>query len=117
MELYHTTPCNECPWRLSSAVGWLGGFTPEFYTDAVMNNEVPACHLRDHGPYDPNTAMCAGALSVMSNGCVSAWKTIGGDEARSKVGRRDDTFGHPYRFFEHHAEADYVHPLLRSKAV
>lgn len=114
MKLRHKTPCNECPWRLVCVGGWLGGYTPEFYTDAVMANEVPACHLSDYGPDDDQTSMCAGALSVMANGCVSAWRTEGGEEARQSVGRRDDTFTHPYKFFEHHAEGEpYIHPLLR----
>jgi len=117
MKLHHTTPCNECPWRKEAPAGWLGGFTAEFYTDAVMNNEVPACHCRDHGPEDDNTAFCAGALSVMANGCVSAWNALGeGEQARQTVGRRDDTFGHPVLFYQYHAGTPYVHPLIRSKA-
>lgn len=116
MQLHHKTPCAECPWRIDSPAGWLGGFTPEFYTDAVMNNEVPACHLRDYGPDDDDTAMCAGALSTMKHGCQSAWMTEGGDEAKAIVGARDDTFKHPYQFFEHHAGEPYVHPLMRRSA-
>lgn len=117
MKLHHKAPCNECPWRKEAPAGWLGGFTPEFYTDAVMNNEVPACHCRDHSPDNDDTAFCAGALSVMANGCVSAWNALGdGEEARQTVGRRDDTFGHPVLFYQHHAGTPYVHPLIRSKA-
>lgn len=117
MKLHHSTPCPECPWRLIAPAGWLGGYSAEHYTDAVMNNEVPACHNQDFGVETDNTAMCAGALSVMANGCVSAWNAVGdGEEARTTVGRRDDTFAHPYFFYKHHAETDYVHPLMRSKA-
>lgn len=113
MKCKHKTPCNECPWREIAPAGWLGGHSPSFYADAVQNNEVPACHLQDHGPDNDRTAMCAGALSVMANACISAWKTEGGDEARQKVGRRDDTFKHPSLFYEHHAGTPYVHPLAR----
>lgn len=117
MKLQHKAPCPECPWRLVALAGWLGGHTPEFYTDAVMHNEVPACHNRDFGPESSDTAFCAGALSVMANGCVSAWNAIGdGEEARQVVGRREDTFAHPHHFFKHHAGEDYTHPLMRSKA-
>jgi hypothetical protein len=115
MNLHHKTPCAECPWRLSAPAGWLGGTTDEFYADAVAANEVPACHLRDKGPDDPETAMCVGALSVMANGCISAWKTEGGEEAKQIIGRRDDTFAHPMKFYEHHTSKPWVHPLLRTK--
>lgn len=82
-----------------------------------MNNEVPACHCRDDGPESDETAFCAGALSVMANGCVSAYNAAGdGEAARQIVGRRDDTFRHPMFFYEHHAGTPYVHPFMRRKA-
>lgn len=115
MKLCHEEPCAECPWRKIAAAGWLGGITPEFYTDAVQANEVPACHMQDFGPDDSRTAMCAGALSVMANGCISPWKTPGGEEARQIVGRREDTFPHPRFFYQHHAGREYVHPLMRKQ--
>lgn len=51
----------------------------------------------------------------MMNGCVSPWKTEGGELARQTVGRREDTFKHPRFFFEYHAGREYVHPLLRQR--
>lgn len=116
MKLHHKTPCSECPWRTTAPAGWLGGYTPEYYTDAIMNNEVSACHNRDFGPDSDETAFCAGALATMANGCVSAYNAVGdGEAARQIVGRRDDTFGHPTLFFQHHAGEPYTHPLNRSK--
>lgn len=117
MRLHHKQPCNECPWRQAAPAGWLGGLTPEFYTDAVMNNETPACHNRDHGAYSPDTAMCVGALATMANGCVAAHNSTGeGEAARQEIGRRDDVFAHPMMFYQHHAGEPYVHPLLRKGA-
>jgi hypothetical protein len=115
MKLCHDEPCPECPWREASPAGYLGGHAPEYYADAVQANEVPPCHMQDFGPDDPRSAMCAGALSVMANQCLSAWKTPGGDGAKVSVGRRDDTFRHVAMFYEHHAGQPYVHPLLRSR--
>lgn len=115
MKLRHTTRCSECPWRTDAPAGWLGGWSPEFYADAVQNNEVPVCHLSDFGPDDDRTSMCAGALSVMANAAISAWKTEGGEEAKQRVGKRDDTFQHPALFYRHHAGQEYVHPLMRKK--
>lgn len=113
MKLHHKVPCAECPWRKIAAPGWLGGYPAEYYADAVAENEVPACHLRDHGPASPDTAFCVGALSTMANGCISAWKSPGGDEAKAVVGKRDDTFRHPALFYQHHTGQPYVQRLLR----
>jgi hypothetical protein len=113
MKLRHKTPCAECPWRKIAPNGWLGGHSAEMYADAVAGNEVPACHLNDHGPDHPRTAMCVGALSVMANSCTSAWKTEGGEEARKIVGRNDACFAHPKHFYEHHTGKAYVPFLLR----
>lgn len=113
MRLIHKVPCAECPWRLICPEGWLGGYTAEQYADPVQENEVPACHLRDHGPDNDNTAFCVGALSTMANACISAWKSLGGDEAKGIVGRRDDTFQRPALFYKHHTGRDYTNRLLR----
>lgn len=116
MKLKHKHPCGECPWRKKAPAGWLGGFTAEHYTDAVRNNEVPACHNKDFGPESDKTAMCVGALAVMSNSCVLADKTPGGLEARAYIGRRQDVFQHYTQFYEYHAGKPYLHPLLRDRA-
>jgi hypothetical protein len=113
VRLIHKTPCAECPWRTVCTPGWLGGFTAEQYADPVQENEVPACHLRDHGPENDNTAFCVGALSVMANSCISAWKSPGGDAAKQIIGRRDDTFRHPALFYEHHTGKPYTIRILR----
>lgn len=117
MELKHKKPCSECPWRLVSPAGWLGGYSPEYYTDAVMNNEIPACHNSDFGPDSSETAMCAGALSVMANACISAWKQEGGEEARKEVGTSQETFYHPTLFYTHHSQGKkWQHPLERQES-
>lgn len=116
MRLIHKTPCNECPWRKTSAVGWLGGFTAEFYADALALNEAPACHLQDFGPDVDETAFCAGALAVAKNACVSLNRSSGdADAAKDVVGKRDDCFSHHSHFYEHHTDGDkYQSPILRA---
>lgn len=113
MRLHHKTPCAECPWRRESPAGWLGGHTPEMYADAVAMGQVPACHLRDHGPELPATAFCVGALSTMANQCLMPHHQEGAAEARQIVGRRSETFSHVGEFYQHHAGVRYVHPLVR----
>lgn len=113
MKLHHSQPCNECPWRKDAPAGWLGGFDPEFYADAVQMNEAPACHNRDHGPDNDDTAFCAGALATMANQCLLPHRSPGAPEARAEVGRRDDCFGHLALFYEHHCGVAYTHPMAR----
>lgn len=115
MKLKHKTPCHECPWRKAAPAGYLGGFPAEYYADAVAANEIPACHLKDFGPDDPRTAMCAGSLATAANACILPDRTVGGVEARDKVGKREDCFPHPRAFYKHHTREDYVHPLLRKQ--
>lgn len=85
------------------------------YADAVAENEVPACHLNDHGPDNPRTSMCAGALSVMANAYIlpDPDKSPGGREARNRVGRRDDTFAHPKFFYEYHTGQGWLPRIMR----
>lgn len=113
MILGRKTPCHECPWRIGSPQGYLGGHPPEMYADAVDNNEVPACHLRDNGPNSRMTDMCAGALATMANQCKSACNTEGGEDARRIVGRRSDCFAHVADFYEYHAGKKYVNYVMR----
>lgn len=114
MKLKHKVPCSECPWRRLSAAGWLGGYEPEFYADAVQENEVPACHNKDFGPRDGRTAMCAGALSTIKQQCIDPYKQDGGKAAADSVGHRDDCFSNVREFYHHHKGEDYVLRILRS---
>jgi hypothetical protein len=115
MKFHHKIPCNECPWRKESAPGWLGGHGAEFYADALALNEAPACHLRDFGPFDDETALCVGALHTAKNGCISLYRAAGdADSAKDAVGRSDECFGHHSLFFRHHTGRQYQSPLIRA---
>lgn len=113
MKLYHKKPCAECPWRKIAAPGWLGGHSAEFYADAVNEGEIPACHLRDHGPDSDETAFCAGATSVMANSCQQPWKQEGAAEAVREIGKNDACFWHPALFYQHHTGEKYVSRFMR----
>jgi len=120
MQLRHTAPCQECPWRKASAAGWLGGLDENFYSDAFNAGEVPACHCHDHGPENDKTAFCAGALSVMANSAKQPGERHSGQAgavaARDVVGKRDDTFRFFHEFHRHHTGEDWVHLLMRTAA-
>lgn len=112
MQLTHSKPCDECPWRTISAPGWLGGWPAEYYADAVAAGEAPACHLNDHGPENPRTSYCAGALATMRSSCVMP-RRIEIVGARNSV-QCDGVFSHFTEFYRHHADGEnWVHPLAR----
>ena len=89
------------------------------YADAVANGEVPACHLKDHGPTDVRTAFCVGALTVMANACIMPKEQFPGQEgaraAVETVGKSTETFLHHAAFYTHHTGNPWVHPLMRQK--
>lgn len=112
--LIHKTPCRECPWRRESVAGFLGGFSAEHYADIVQENQAPSCHLRDHGPGDPETAFCVGALHVAANACIGLREPPHAEEAKRKIGRNEACFSHPREFFSHHTHGgDYTPRMLR----
>lgn len=113
MILRHKNPCNECPWRLNALQGFMGGHPVELYADAVANNEVTACHNKDFGPNSTRTSMCAGALATAANACILPHRTLGGPEARQVVGKREDCFTHPAKFYEYHTGKSHTSFMLR----
>lgn len=113
MKLRHKDPCAECPWRKNAPAGYLGGHAAEYYADAVSANEIPPCHLQDKGPDNPKSSFCVGALSVAANSCISPHNTDGAVEAKTVIGKRDDTFKWVRDFFKHHTGRDYMPFLLR----
>lgn len=38
-------PCDECPWRRSSARGWLGPYTARVWLRLARSDQHIACHL------------------------------------------------------------------------
>lgn len=71
--LKHKTPCKQCPWRRTSAPGWLGAATPQEFLGAVLAEADMPCHIAvDYE--DPNwqaqlptAPTCAGSLAFMQN--------------------------------------------------
>ena len=119
MRAWHTAPCSECPFRRTSPQGYLGGWAPEHYADAIQAGVITACHQQDHGPEQDSTAFCAGAASVMANNCQvpigNEPGQSGAMEFRNEVGRREDTFINAAAFYQYHAGLAYVPFPLRPK--
>lgn len=72
----HTKPCAACPWRKTSARGWLGASTPlQFLAQAESETKMP-CHCAiDYDDPDwevsqlPAAPRCAGHAVYLRNRC------------------------------------------------
>ena len=112
--LIHKVPCRECPWRKVSAQGYLGGHSAEWYADVVADNQVPSCHLRDHGPGTPDTAFCVGALHTARNGCIMPKEPEQVIAIARQIEPNPDCFARPEEFYAYHTHGgQYVRPLMR----
>jgi hypothetical protein len=61
----HKVPCKECPYRKTSAPGWLGPDPLEAYTTAIQLDVPISCH-RTRGK-KKRPAMCAGSVIHLNN--------------------------------------------------
>lgn len=63
------SPCVECPFRRDAAPGYLGGYTPEMYLDAVFSPASLACH-NSHGFHTGDIEkqrLCTGLAAFRAN--------------------------------------------------
>lgn len=104
------SPCKECPWKRSSAAGWLGASTAgEFIALSESGQHLP-CHLhvnyeqsdedwRDEADRAPQ---CAGHAIYLANRCKlpkdSAQLVLPAD--------REQIFTWPHEFVAHHKRVD-----------
>jgi len=100
--------CKDCPWRVNSAKGWLGGQEPELFTGLVEMGEKLPCHATMKGDLsledlktDTKTRHCYGALTTMKNSCkLSSNPKIA--EQVKKVERDSSFFSFFSQFLAHH---------------
>lgn len=107
MAKQHTTACNQCPWRRTSAPGWLGASTPEqFLAQAESETRMP-CHCTvDYSRADWEAQVqakprCAGHAAYLRNRCKMPQDPSLAEFVRS-VDRDPEVFGRPEQFLEHH---------------
>lgn len=63
-------PCNDCPWRKTSAPGWLGPMDADEWVKLAHSDEPIACHQTIVLPADWDDGVvrqCAGAASYRAN--------------------------------------------------
>ena len=109
MQLKHTTPCAECPWRRDALVGYLGGNDVQTYTDHCAEGMPTPCHMDEE-------AACAGCLGTMRNSAKlpshPEWMVWLNEV--DLAGSTALCHANFYAFWEYHGgEGQYQTPLMR----
>jgi hypothetical protein len=92
-------PCNECPWRINSAQGWLGPNTAEEWVKLAHGEELIACHLHiKDSVWDG--IQCKGAADYRENVAKLPRnpEIVLGEN-------NENVFKSPMKFIEHHKES------------
>lgn len=104
----HTKPCNECPWRKTSAPGWLGASTPEqFLAQSEAGIKMP-CHCAvnyERADWEEQSATaprCAGHAIYLRNRCKMPTEPGLAAFVRTVEPDRDNVFGNGVEFLTHH---------------
>lgn len=103
----HLTPCAQCPWRKTSAAGWLGASTPlQFLAQAEADIKMP-CHCKvnyereDWREQAEAAPRCAGHAAYLRNRCKSPREPKLAQFV-AQVERNPDVFSNPSDFVAHH---------------
>lgn len=104
----HHTPCAECPWRKTSAPGWLGASTPEqFLAQAEAEIKMP-CHCAvdyerpDWEEQSEVAPRCAGHAIYLRNRCKMPVEPGLAEFVRAVAQDYGSVFGNGQQFLEHH---------------
>jgi hypothetical protein len=108
MTSQHLTPCDQCPWRKTSAPGWLGSSTPlQFLAQAESEIRMP-CHCAISYE-DPNwknqveqAPRCAGHATYLRNRCKSPRDPGLSAFVRQVTANTQEVFTHAVDFVAHH---------------
>lgn len=107
-------PCKACPWRTTSAKGWLGASSPvEFLQQSEAEIQMP-CHL--HVDYESDTwqddalevPQCAGRAVHFANRC----KRPQNPDLVVLPADRQAVFSNPQDFIDHHSIGDESAPRV-----
>ncbi len=99
-------PCKECPFRKTSAPGWLGGgvegLAPNYMQMALSDANTP-CHMSPGFFADDASRMrpCAGLAAFRAN-VIKQPRGGSALTAVLAVGKRSDVFATPGEFMDHH---------------
>lgn len=98
-------PCRECPFKRTSARGWLGDDTPEGFMATTMADTEMPCHMtvdyedkKNWRENLSNATQCAGAAIFFAN-----IAKMSRDRSRGQLPRNKAlVFSHPQEFVDHH---------------
>lgn len=103
-------PCNECPYRIKSAPGYLGdsSYEPEQFLRQLDLPGVHPCHLsvdwEDSDIEDIESApICIGALQFMNNSCKSH-RSEYIRRMQRQAGKNTSIISFNHNFIEHHSK-------------
>lgn len=107
-ELKRRTPCADCPFRKTSARGWLGAATAQEFLDSTMHDAEMPCHTAiDYGDKEwketqlPTADLCVGSLQFLNNQHKLPRSRKLSDACR-EVGQNDAIMDSPEQFMERH---------------
>ena len=114
MKRQHKRPCRECPWKVQSARGWLGGSTPlEFLQTSEAEQRMP-CHMHvdyERADWEAQAAQapqCAGRAIHFANRCK-----LPRDPALLRLpADRDGVITQAQDFIDHHTLGDEPAPRI-----
>ena len=105
-------PCAECPFKKTSAAGWIGGHDdPEEITRLVEHVGFP-CHMDvtsikdknsdiDHSEACDMARYCSGGL-IMLNNSLTLSRVEEVAMSQREVSKSNDIFRNKHEFIEHH---------------
>jgi hypothetical protein len=103
------TACKYCPWRRTSARGWLGSSTPEEFLVQCTSEAHMPCHITiDYDDPDwadklDDASHCAGSLIFMKNSCKQPRDPVLA-AMQNKVETSDELFAFGSEFIDHHGD-------------
>ena len=104
----NSTICGQCPFRRTSAPGYLGADTPERFINAVLSENDMPCHMVIDYEYDDwkfnleDIPRCAGSLVFFRNNCKLPRTSELCDAVSSVEPDRKTVFSFKHEFLEHH---------------
>lgn len=101
MKVRHKTPCSECPFRRTSAAGWLGGSSAAAWKSVMDTEGEIQCHM-DAKKEKDRKAFCAGHMIHMRN----SFKVPRDRDYANAVDQykpNKEVFRWQHEFIEHHA--------------
>lgn len=102
MQVARKTACAECPLRRDSVPGYLGGYSPEMYLDALHGDVSLACHSSPgfkEGTIETQH-VCTGVAGYRANVGHVAFSAA--HESTIAIGEDDRFFASPAEFYNHH---------------